>query len=89
MQHVVVGTAGHIDHGKSALVLALTGTNPDRLREEKERGITIDLGFAHTTEQDAVLSFVDVLAMSASFATCSPVSGVWTSSCCMWPPMSR
>ena len=60
MQHVVIGTAGHIDHGKSALVLALTGTDPDRLREEKERGITIDLGFAHTTEQDAVLSFVDV-----------------------------
>jgi selenocysteine-specific elongation factor len=60
MQHVIVGTAGHIDHGKSSLVLALTGTDPDRLREEKERGITIDLGFAHTTEQDMVLSFVDV-----------------------------
>ena len=60
MQHVIVGTAGHIDHGKSSLVLALTGTDPDRLREEKERGITIDLGFAHTTEQDTVLSFVDV-----------------------------
>jgi selenocysteine-specific elongation factor len=60
MHHVVVGTAGHIDHGKSALVLALTGTDPDRLREEKERGITIDLGFAHTTEQGAILSFVDV-----------------------------
>ena len=60
MQHVIVGTAGHIDHGKSALVLALTGTDPDRLREEKERGITIDLGFAHTTEQGTVLSFVDV-----------------------------
>ena len=60
MQQVVVGTAGHIDHGKSALVQALTGTDPDRLREEKERGITIDLGFAHTTEQEIVLSFVDV-----------------------------
>ncbi len=60
MQHVIVGTAGHIDHGKSSLVLALTGTDPDRLREEKERGITIDLGFAHTTEQGTVLSFVDV-----------------------------
>jgi selenocysteine-specific elongation factor len=60
MRHVVVGTAGHIDHGKSTLVMALTGTDPDRLREEKERGITIDLGFAHTTEQDVVLSFVDV-----------------------------
>ena len=60
MQHVIVGTAGHIDHGKSSLVLALTGIDPDRLREEKERGITIDLGFAHTTEQETVLSFVDV-----------------------------
>ena len=60
MQHVVVGTAGHIDHGKSALVLALTGTDPDRLREEKARGITIDLGFAHTVEASVALSFVDV-----------------------------
>ncbi|MFW6082646.1 MAG: selenocysteine-specific translation elongation factor [Chloroflexota bacterium] len=45
----VVGTAGHVDHGKSALVLALTGIDPDRLREEKERGLTIDLGFAWLT----------------------------------------
>ncbi|MGE5248014.1 MAG: selenocysteine-specific translation elongation factor [Verrucomicrobiota bacterium] len=44
---VIIGTAGHIDHGKSSLVRALTGTDPDRLREEKERGITIELGFAH------------------------------------------
>jgi selenocysteine-specific elongation factor len=44
--HVVIGTAGHIDHGKSALVRALTGTDPDRLKEEKERGMTTDLGFA-------------------------------------------
>jgi len=42
----VIGTAGHIDHGKSVLVHALTGIDPDRLREEKERGMTIDLGFA-------------------------------------------
>src|ERR1700674_5831349 len=42
----VIVTAGHVDHGKSALVMALTGTDPDRLREEKERGLTIDLGFA-------------------------------------------
>ncbi|GAB4337662.1 MAG: selenocysteine-specific translation elongation factor [Dehalococcoidia bacterium] len=42
----VIGTAGHVDHGKSALVMALTGIDPDRLREEKERGLTIDLGFA-------------------------------------------
>lgn len=44
---VIIGTAGHIDHGKSTLVEALTGTHPDRLEEEKRRGITIDLGFAH------------------------------------------
>src|SRR5262245_5764421 len=43
----IVATAGHVDHGKSALVKALTGTDPDRLPEEKARGITIDLGFAH------------------------------------------
>ena len=42
----VIGTAGHVDHGKSTLIQALTGIDPDRLREEKERGMTIDLGFA-------------------------------------------
>ncbi len=46
-QHFILATAGHVDHGKSALVQALTGTDPDRLPEEKARGITIDLGFAH------------------------------------------
>src|SRR2546426_12536663 len=45
--HFIIATAGHVDHGKSALVKALTGTDPDRLPEEKARGITIDLGFAH------------------------------------------
>ena len=48
-QHFIIATAGHVDHGKSALVHALTGTDPDRLPEEKARGITIDLGFAHLT----------------------------------------
>ena len=47
MRPVVVGTAGHIDHGKTALVHRLTGIDTDRLKEEKERGISIDLGFAH------------------------------------------
>jgi len=60
MRHVVVGTAGHIDHGKSALVQALTGTDPDRLKEEKLRGITIDLGFAHMDLGDVQIAFVDV-----------------------------
>ncbi len=59
-RHIVIGTAGHIDHGKSALVLALTGTDPDRLKEEKARGITIELGFAHWTTQAFAFSFVDV-----------------------------
>jgi selenocysteine-specific elongation factor len=43
----IIGTAGHVDHGKSTLVWALTGIDPDRLEEEKRRGMTIDLGFAH------------------------------------------
>jgi selenocysteine-specific elongation factor len=60
MRRFLIGTAGHIDHGKSALVKALTGTDPDRLPEEKARGITIDLGFAHATWNDTVFSFVDV-----------------------------
>ena len=60
MKSVVVGTAGHIDHGKSALVMALTGTDPDRLKEEKARGITIDLGFAHTELGGLNVAFVDV-----------------------------
>ena len=61
VRRVVVGTAGHIDHGKSLLVKSLTGTDPDRLKEEKERGITIDLGFASLRLQDGTLvGFVDV-----------------------------
>ena len=59
-KHVIVGTAGHIDHGKSTLVEALTGTNPDRLEEEKRRGITIDLGFAFLDLPGVRLGFVDV-----------------------------
>ncbi len=60
MKNAIVGTAGHIDHGKSALVEALTGTNPDRLEEEKRRGITIDLGFAFLELEGMRLGFVDV-----------------------------
>ena len=58
---MIIGTAGHIDHGKTRLVQALTGIDTDRLQEEKERGITIDLGFAYTPlPSGAVLGFVDV-----------------------------
>ncbi|PYY15442.1 MAG: selenocysteine-specific translation factor, partial [Acidobacteria bacterium] len=65
MKSVIVGTAGHIDHGKTTLVKALTGIDADRLEEEKRRGITIDLGFANlelTSDQGEKLrlGFVDV-----------------------------
>ncbi len=57
MRHIIIGTAGHIDHGKSSLVKALTGTDPDRLKEEKEREMTIDLGFAFLGDN---ITFIDV-----------------------------
>ena len=57
---IIVGTAGHIDHGKSTLIEALTGTHPDRLDEEKRRGITIDLGFAFLEDEGVRYGFVDV-----------------------------
>jgi selenocysteine-specific elongation factor len=57
MRPVIIGTAGHIDHGKTSLVKALTGTNTDRLKEEQERGITIDIGFAFLTDS---IAFIDV-----------------------------
>ncbi|MCX6630990.1 MAG: selenocysteine-specific translation elongation factor [Candidatus Solibacter sp.] len=61
MKNIIVGTAGHIDHGKTALVKALTGIDADRLEEEKRRGITIDLGFAHLQLTPSLrLGFVDV-----------------------------
>ena len=61
MKQVVMGTAGHIDHGKTTLVKALTGIDTDRLKEEKERGISIDLGFANLkTSQGIRIAFIDV-----------------------------
>ena len=64
MHHLILGTAGHIDHGKSSLVKRLTGSDPDRLPEEKARGVTIELGFAHLSlsdaEQDYEIGIIDV-----------------------------
>jgi selenocysteine-specific elongation factor len=60
MKKVILGTAGHIDHGKSSIVKALTGIDPDRLKEEKERGITIDLGFAYIFYPDLIVGIIDV-----------------------------
>ncbi|MGH8163254.1 MAG: GTP-binding protein, partial [Rhodanobacteraceae bacterium] len=59
-QHLILATAGHVDHGKTALIRALTGTETDRLPEEKKRGITIDLGFAHLTLPGFSLGVIDV-----------------------------
>jgi selenocysteine-specific elongation factor len=61
MKHVIIGTAGHVDHGKTALIKALTGIDTDRLEEEKKRGITIELGFAHLDFEDGLQAgIVDV-----------------------------
>jgi len=60
MSSIIVGTAGHIDHGKTTLIRALTGIDTDRLPEEKRRGITIDLGFAELTLGDTTIGFIDV-----------------------------
>ncbi len=60
MSSIIVGTAGHIDHGKTSLVRALTGVDADRLPEEKKRGITIDLGFAELSDGETRIGFVDV-----------------------------
>ena len=61
MKHVIIGTAGHVDHGKTALIKALTGIETDRLAEEKKRGITIELGFAHIEWPDGTQAgIVDV-----------------------------
>ena len=61
MKHIILGTAGHVDHGKTALIRALTGIDTDRLKEEKERGITIELGFAQFMLQNGQqIGIVDV-----------------------------
>jgi len=61
MKRIIVGTAGHIDHGKTTLIRALTGIDCDRLKEEKERGITTELGFAHWhLDSDLLVGIVDV-----------------------------
>ncbi len=60
MKHIIVGTAGHIDHGKTALIKALTGFEGDTLKEEKKRGITIELSFSNMEQNDSNVAFIDV-----------------------------
>lgn len=79
----VVATAGHVDHGKSALIEALTGTDPDRWAEEKRRGMTIDLGFAHTTLLSGrTISFVDVPGHSRFLS--NMLAGVGAANVCLF-----
>ena len=84
MKNIIVGTAGHIDHGKTALVKALTGIDADRLEEEKRRGITIDLGFAHLRTDARRCGWASSTspATSASSRTCWPAwaASIWCSS---------
>ena len=89
MRRVIVGTAGHIDHGKTSLVLALTGIDCDRWAEEKARGITIDLGFAHLTARATSSSASSTCpGTSGSSTTPSPASA-GSGSCCWWWPRTR
>jgi hypothetical protein len=84
---MIVATAGHVDHGKTTLVKALTGIDTDRLAEEKRRGMSIDLGFAHADLGDGVpISFVDVPGTTASSATWPPASPRSTPRCSSSPP---
>ncbi|HIP45217.1 MAG TPA: GTP-binding protein, partial [Sulfurospirillum arcachonense] len=60
MKHIIIGTAGHVDHGKTALIEALTGFAGDTLEEEKKRGITINLSFSNLVNEDTNVAFIDV-----------------------------
>ena len=79
---MIVGTAGHIDHGKTTLIRALTGVDTDRLKEEKARGISIELGYAYVPLVDGeVLGFVDVPGMRSSFIPWLRAPAALTSRC--------
>lgn len=68
---MIIATAGHVDHGKTTLLQAITGVNADRLPEEKKRGMTIDLGYAYWPQPDGrVLGFIDVLDTKSFCPTC-------------------
>ena len=67
---MIIATAGHVDHGKTKLIEAITGVNSDRLPEEKNRGMSIDLGFAyHDLGKGVILNFIDVPAVSYTHLT--------------------
>ena len=84
---MIIGTAGHIDHGKTTLVRALTGVDTDRLQEEKARGISIELGYAYPPLDDGeVLGFIDVPGHERFVQRCSPAHAASISRCWWLPP---
>lgn len=85
---MIIATAGHVDHGKTTLLQAITGVNADRLPEEKARGMTIDLGYAYWPQPDGrVLGFIDVPGHE-SFVQHAGGVGVLTMRCWWWPAMT-
>lgn len=88
MKHVIIGTAGHVDHGKTEIVKALTGVDTDRLAEEKRRGITIEPGFARLDFSDGgSASIVDVPGHERFIKICLPVRAASTLRCSLWRRM--
>lgn len=84
---VIVGTAGHVDHGKSALIEALTGKNPDRLEVERRRGMTVELGFGELARRVAkLLAWSTCQAMRTTFAPWCRVPRVSTWPCWWFRP---
>ena len=83
---MIIATAGHVDHGKTTLLQAISGINADRLPEEKRRGMTIDLGYAYWPQPDGrVLGFIDVPGHENSSPICWRASAVLTMHCWWWP----
>lgn len=79
---MIIATAGHVDHGKTTLLQALTGVDADRLPEEKRRGMTIDLGYAYLPLDDGnVLGFIDVPGHENFWPICWPVLAVFPTPC--------
>ena len=84
MKHVIIGTAGHVDHGKTMLIKALTGIDTDRLIEEKKRGITIELGFAHIEFDDHTQAGIIDVPGHEKFIKNMPVPAASTLPCLSW-----
>lgn len=85
---MIIATAGHVDHGKTTLLQAITGINADRLPEEKKRGMTIDLGYAYWPQPDGrVLGFIDVPGHEKFLSNMLAGVGVSIMPCWWWPAM--